>query len=142
MSKPQNGNTVKIHYTGRLADGTEFDSSKGREPLSFTIGGHQVIPGFENAVLGLEPGESVTVTIPPAEGYGESKEEMIAVIPSAQFPENIPIEVGTQFQIPMPDGRMIVAEITDIEGDNVTVDANHRLAGKDLIFDIELVEIV
>ncbi len=142
MAKPQHGNTVKIHYAGRLTDGTEFDSSHGREPLEFTIGASQVIAGFENAVLNLDPGEMVTVTIPPEEGYGHSREEMIAVIPSSQFPEHITIEVGNQFQIMLPDGRALTAAITDIEGDRVTVDANHHLAGKDLVFDIQLVEIV
>lgn len=142
MGKPQTGNTVKIHYTGRLLDGTQFDTSEGRDPLAFAIGAGQVIAGFETAVLDLEPGESVTVTIPAAEAYGELREEMIAVIPAAQFPENITVEVGSQFQIPLPDGRMMTAEITDIEGDNVTVNANHHLAGKDLVFDIALVEIV
>jgi peptidylprolyl isomerase len=141
MAKPQQGNTVKIHYTGRFLDGTEFDSSRGREPLAFEIGGGLVIPGFEKAVLDLEPGQSTNITIPPAEAYGEMREEMIAVVPSSQFPENITPEVGVMFQIALPDGKTLTAEITDIEGDNVTVNANHRLAGKDLVFDIELVEI-
>jgi peptidylprolyl isomerase len=141
MAKPQQGNTVKIHYTGRFLDGTEFDSSRGREPLAFEIGGGLVIPGFEKAVLDLEPGQSTNITIPPAEAYGEMREEMIAVVPSAQFPENITPEGGVMFQIALPDGKTLTAEITDIEGDNVTVNANHRLAGKDLVFDIELVEI-
>ena len=83
MAKPQQGNTVKIHYTGRFLDGTEFDSSRGREPLAFEIGGGLVIPGFEKAVLDLEPGQSTNITIPPAEAYGEMREEMIAVVPSA-----------------------------------------------------------
>lgn len=142
MAKPTQGNLVKIHYTGRLTDGSEFDSSRDREPLSFTVGSGQVIAGFENAVLELEPGESVTVSIPAGEGYGERREEMVATVSREQFPENIPVELGAQISIPTPDGRFMVAEITAIDGDNVTLDANHRLAGKELIFDIELVEIV
>ncbi|MCX6781329.1 MAG: peptidylprolyl isomerase [Candidatus Magasanikbacteria bacterium] len=142
MSKPQHGNTVKIHYTGRLSDGSEFDSSRDREPLSFTIGSHQVVPGFENAILDLKAGESITVTIPAAEAYGEKRPEMIATLEKSRFPENIPVELGIQFQIQAPDGTPMVAEITAIDGDMVTVDANHHLAGKDLTFDIQLVEIV
>lgn len=141
MAKPQNGNTVKIHYTGRLTDGSEFDSSKGREPLEFVVGSGQVIQGFETAVLDLEAGQSTTVTIPAVSAYGERREEMVATVSRAQFPEDIPVELGIQLQIPTPDGRAMVAEITAIDGDNVTIDANHHLAGKDLVFDIELVEI-
>ncbi|OGH60467.1 MAG: peptidylprolyl isomerase [Candidatus Magasanikbacteria bacterium RIFCSPHIGHO2_01_FULL_50_8] len=142
MPKPSNGDSVKIHYTGRLTDGTEFDSSHDRAPLEFVVGSGHVIPGFENAVLDLEPGQTVTVTIPAVDAYGVRREELVATVSHEQFPKNIPLEKDVQIQIPTPDGRTMVATITAIDGDAITLDANHHLAGKDLVFDIELVEIV
>lgn len=141
MSQPQSGNTVRVHYTGRLDDGSVFDSSKERDPLEFVVGSGMVIPGFDSAVLGLSVGESVTVTIPAADAYGEKREDMVAVVDRAQFPESIVPEVGVQLQIPEPSGRVLIVTITNIEGNEITLDANHHLAGKNLTFDIELLEV-
>lgn len=139
MAKPAAGNMVHVHYTGRLDDGTVFDSSRERDPLMFTIGSGQVIPGFENAITGMEVGEKREVRIPAAEAYGEAREDMVATLPKAQFPADV--AVGHQFQLSHPEGGMLRVTVKDIAEDTVTIDANHHLAGKDLIFDLELVKI-
>ncbi len=141
MAKPQHGNTVKIHYTGRLDDDSIFDTSRGRDPLEFTIGQGMVIPGFEEAVLQLEPGESITVNIPAEKAYGQRNEDMAATVTREQFPAHLTPEIGSQLQIPQPNGQSMIVTITDIQGDDITLDANHALAGKDLTFDIELVDV-
>ena len=131
------GDRVRVHYTGRLKDGTEFDSSRKREPLEFVVGSSQIIPGFSAAVEGREPGETITVTIPAKEAYGESDPDNIFVVPRAQVPDHIPLEPGTPLQL--SNGKeQIDVTITDVGPDEVTLDANHPLAGKDLIFDIEI----
>lgn len=142
MANLKDGNTVKVHYTGTLEDGSVFDSSVSREPLEFTIGQGQLIPGFEKAVLGLNVGESVKTNIPATEAYGEHKEEMTITVPSDQLPGDMDVEVGMQLQLNQPDGQAIPVAITKVEEDQVTLDANHPLAGKDLTFEIELVEVV
>lgn len=142
MPTPQPGNKVKIHYTGSLTDGTVFDSSREREPLEFTIGAGQVIPGFEEAILPLNPGESVTVVIPPEKAYGPRHEEMIVRLPKSQFPAHLAPAVGVKFQVPQEDGRLVLLTVTDMNDEEVTLDANHDLAGKELTFQIELVEIL
>lgn len=134
------GTTVRVHYRGTMQDGSEFDSSEGREPLQFTIGAAQVIPGFETAVAELAPGESATVTLPAADAYGEYHEEAIEVVPFTAFTEE-PYE-GAMVQLLGPNGEQLAATITGIEDDKVTLDFNHPLAGKDLTFEIELVEVV
>lgn len=134
------GETVNVHYKGTLNDGTVFDSSEGREPLQFEAGSGMVIPGFDNAVVGMEVGDSKTVNIPSAEAYGPRNEEMIVKVPRKEIPENIPLQVGGM--LTMHNGQqeipVIIADVTDTE---VTVDANHTLAGKDLTFEISLVSI-
>ena len=141
MAQAKSGDTVRVHYTGRLEDGTVFDSSEGREPLEFVLGARQVIPGFEDAVDGLNPGDERTVTIPPDQAYGPRREEMTLVVDRDQFPEEVQPEVGQQLQMSQ-DGQVAIVTVTEVSDREVTLDANHPLAGKDLTFDVQLVEIV
>ena len=134
------GKTVRIHYTGTLNDGTQFDSSAGRDPLEFETGSGMVIPGFDSAVRDMLVGTKKTVTIPAAEAYGEAREEMIGDLPKDRFPPEMELTLGMQLQMMGPQGPLtiIVKAITD---EFVTIDANHPMAGKDLTFELELVEI-
>lgn len=142
MSAAKSGDTVQVHYTGTLEDGSEFDSSRKRnEPLEFTLGQGQMIPGFEKAVDGMEVGDSKKVNIPSQEAYGEKKQEMIMEVSKDDFPPNITPEVGQQLAV-NTQGKQVPVIITEMSDDKVTLDANHPLAGKDLTFDIELVKIV
>lgn len=141
MTQAKQGDTVKIHYTGTLNDGTVFDSSEGRDPLSFTIGSGQVIPGFEEAVIGMAENEKKNVTIPPEKAYGARNEEMVINVPRSQVPPDISPETGQRLQMQGPNEQVIIVEITEVNDDSITLDANPPLAGKDLTFDIELVEI-
>jgi len=136
------GNTVRVHYTGRLSDGTIFDTSVGREPLEFTIGEGRLIPGFEKAVIGMKTGEVKTVVLSPDEAYGPYLEELTADVDISQFPPHIKPEVGLHLQIKQDNGSFVDVMITRITGTTVTLDANHPLAGKELTFDIELLEIL
>jgi FKBP-type peptidyl-prolyl cis-trans isomerase 2 len=135
------GKTVRIHYTGTLNDGTQFDSSAGRDPLEFETGSGMVIPGFDSAVRDMLVGGKKTVTIPAAEAYGEAREEMIGDLPKDRFPPDMQLAVGMPLQMMSPQGPLgvVVKAITD---EFVTIDANHPLAGKDLTFELELVEVV
>ncbi len=142
MAKAKLGDTVKVHYTGKLDDGVEFDSSSGREPLKFTLGSKQVIEGFEKGVIGMEVNETKTLTVPSEEAYGPYHKELALDIPVEQFPPHIQPEVGQQLQLTQPDGQPINVMVTQVTETTVTLDANHPLAGKDLTFDIQLVEIV
>jgi peptidylprolyl isomerase len=134
------GDTVKVHYKGTLNDGTVFDSSEGREPIEFEVGAGQVIPGFEDAVSGLEVGQSKTVTIPASEAYGEHDEAGVTKIPVDKFPEKP--EVGYMVELSAPDGSRRPATITEVDDEFATLDLNHPLAGQDLTFEITLVEVV
>jgi peptidylprolyl isomerase len=142
MAQAKPGDTVKVHYTGKLEDGTVFDTSTDSDPLQFTIGDGQIIPGFEQAVVGMNSGESKTIKVPVDEAYGPHREEMVLVVDRNQLPADLIPEVGQQLQNRQPDGQTIVVTVTDVSESSVTVDANHPLAGKDLTFDIQLVEIV
>ncbi len=142
MTQAKNGDTVKVHYTGKLDNGNVFDTSENREPLEFTLGEGQVIPGFENAVVGMQPGESKTTAIPAEEAYGEHHEEMVIQVPRDQFPPDVQPEVGQQLQVRQQNGQSFVVNVTDVSDDTVTLDANHPLAGENLTFDISLVEII
>jgi peptidylprolyl isomerase len=142
MPQAKKGDNVRVHYTGKLTDGTIFDSSLQRDPLEFVVGGGMVIAGFDDGVTGLEIGESRTVTIPPERGYGARREDMIIVIPREQFPSHLSPNLGDKYQVPDPSGRLSVLTVNDITDENITLDANHELAGKDLIFEIELIEII
>ena len=141
MEQAQVGNTVKVHYTGRLVNGTEFDSSRDQSPLEFTIGSGQIIPGFEDALLGMSPGQSKTINIDAKDAYGPHREEMVMVVDRQSFPANIDPQVGQELQVRQAEQSLEVV-VTQVSDEEVTLDANHPLAGQDLIFDIELVEIV
>lgn len=141
MLQAKQNDTVKVHYTGKLDDGTVFDSSVGREPLEFTLGEGRVIPGFEDAVFGMETGDTKTVIIPAADAYGDYEAGLAQVVPHASFPPNIQPEVGQRLQVQNQAGQTMVVTITAIGDNGVTLDGNHPLAGKDLTFDIELVAI-
>lgn len=143
LSKVKEGDTVKVHYTGKLDDGSVFDTSREREePLEFTLGQGQLIPGFEKAVEGMNIGDSTTVEIPTDEAYGERRDDLELEISRDELPDNIEPEVGMQLQMQQQEnGRAIPVQITEVNDDTVKLDANHPLAGKDLTFDIELVEI-
>jgi len=142
MAQAQHGDTVKIHYTGTLQDGTVFDSSEGHDPLEFTLGDGQVIVGFEEAVTGMRSGEKKQVNIPADKAYGQRNEEMILQAPRDQVPPDIEPEVGQQLQMGGPNGETVVVRVTEVTDEHITLDANPPLAGKDLTFDIELVTIV
>lgn len=141
MQQAKKGDTVKIHYHGKLTDGTTFDSSKGREPLEFEIGIGMVIPGFDNGVMGMSVGEKKTINIPAVDAYGEKNPDMIMDFPKAQFPPDLIPEVGLQLTMSNNTGQQFPVTIVEVKEDSVTLDANHQLAGKELIFDLELVEI-
>jgi len=142
MEKANIGDTVRVHYMGKLEDGTVFDTTVARDPIEFTIGEGQVIPGFEQAVIGMEPGQSQTVRIPAGKAFGSYQDEMVQMVHPDQLPEDVRPEVGQQLEIPKQDGQNFVVRVTDISESAVTLDANHPLAGKDLIFSLRLVEIL
>ncbi|HBS50994.1 MAG TPA: peptidylprolyl isomerase [Rhodobacteraceae bacterium] len=141
MSQVKNGDTVKIHYTGTLTDGQTFDSSEGRDPLEFTVGSGQIIGGLDAAMPGMEVGEKKQVQVPCDEAYGQVNPEMRQDIPRSNIPDEIPLEEGIQLQMQSPDGQVMPVTVVEVKDDAVTLDANHPLAGKDLVFDVELVEI-
>ncbi|MEW4491021.1 peptidylprolyl isomerase [Thalassoglobus sp. JC818] len=142
MSAARSGDTVRIHYDGKLEDGTQFDSSEGRDPLEFTLGGGQVIPGFDKAVEGMSVGDKKSVTIPPDEAYGPRNDKLIQDVPKSKLPDEITPAVGMQLQSLNEAGQVIRVSVTEVTDDSITIDGNHPLAGKPLEFDIELVEIV
>jgi peptidylprolyl isomerase len=141
MSQAKQGDTVKIHYTGTLDDGTRFDSSEGRDPLEFTIGSGQVIPGFDKAVQGMTVGDNKSVNIAAQDAYGPRHEQMVQQVPKTALPEDLEPKPGMALQARGEDGKVINLTVTDVGDDDITVDGNHPLAGRDLNFDIELVEI-
>ena len=142
MQQVKNGDVVKVHYTGKLTDGEQFDSSKGREPLEFIVGAGQMIKGFDKAMPGMSVGEKKTISIAPEDAYGEKNEEAIIEFPRENVPVDMPLEVGMKLELRSENGEPIPVTIDDIREDIVVLDANHSLAGKELVFDIELVEIV
>ena len=141
MSQAKAGDTVKIHYTGTLDDGTQFDSSAGRDPLEFELGSGQVIPGFEKAVEGMAVGDTKKVNIPAEDAYGPRHDQMIQEVPRSALPDDIEPQVGMGLQARRPDGAMLDLTITEVGEESITVDGNHPLAGQALNFDLELVEI-
>ncbi|MFA7382786.1 MAG: FKBP-type peptidyl-prolyl cis-trans isomerase [Desulfurivibrionaceae bacterium] len=141
MSQAKKGDSVNIHYTGTLDDGTVFDSSAGRDPLAFTLGSGEVIAGFDEAVLGMCIGDRKKVTIPAHKAYGEKNEEMIIEVPLAQVPPDLDPEVGQKLQMGGPNGELVVVTVVGVTEDVVVLDANPPLAGKDLTFELELVAI-
>jgi FKBP-type peptidyl-prolyl cis-trans isomerase 2 len=126
---------------GKLDDGTVFDTTMTHEPVEFTIGSRQVIPGFEQAVIGLEPGESVTVRVPALKAFGAYRPEMVQSVHPSQLPDGMEPEVGQQLQIPRSDGQPFLVRVTEVSDASITLDANHPLAGQDLTFNVRLVEI-
>lgn len=141
MAPVKDGDTVKIHYTGKLQDGTVFDTSEGREPLSFTIGSGQVIPGFEDAVMGMVEKETKNVRIPVDRAYGPRNEELMINVPRNQVPADIHPEEGQRLQIQGPGNQPVLVVVKEVTDECIVLDANPPLAGEDLIFDIELLEI-
>jgi peptidylprolyl isomerase len=135
------GDTVKVHYTGRLVDGTQFDSSRGAEPLEVTLGHGETIPGFENAIVGMVPGEQKSVTIACDEAYGERNEAMTQTLPRAAIPDDIDLEVGLVLSARSPEGQTVSFSVAQFDDEEVIVDGNHPLAGQDLVFDLELVTV-
>ena len=142
MTQAKNGDTVKIHYTGRLQDGTVFDSSSNRDPLKFNIGSGQVIPGFEEAVTGMTVGEKKTAQVPCDKAYGKRNPSLVMTVDRQHVPAEIDPEVGQRLQVGGPGGELLAVTVIEVNDANITLDANPPLAGEDLTFDIELVEIV
>ncbi|MCW8882858.1 MAG: peptidylprolyl isomerase [Sedimenticola sp.] len=141
MSSPQLGQTVKVHYTGTLEDGTQFDSSAGREPLEFTLGQGQVIPGFEQALEQMTVGETKTINIPADQAYGPHQPELVQKVEREQIPAEIELALGVQLQAQGPDGQVFRLVVVELDETSATLDGNHPLAGKALTFELELVEI-
>ena len=141
MSLVKENNTVKVHYTGKLADGQVFDSSEGKEPIEFTLGQGQLIPGFEKGLIDMKLNEKKTINIPKGEAYGDSREDLIQEVQKSELPEEIKPEVGMGLVSKSQDGREMNLVIAEVKEDSIVVDGNHPLAGKDLIFDLEVVEI-
>ncbi len=141
MSQAKAGSSVKIHYTGTLDDGTQFDSSAGRDPLAFELGSGQVIPGFDKAVDGMTVGDSKTVNIPAEDAYGPHQPAMVQDVPKNALPDDLEPAEGMGLQAQGPDGQLVNLVITEVKEESITVDGNHPLAGKALNFDIELVSI-
>jgi len=141
LATAKTGDTVRVHYTGSLTDGTVFDSSREREPLSFQVGAGQVIPGFNDAVEGMEVGDKIDVTVESKDAYGDYREDFVINVNPTDIPDEIDPEVGMDLQLHQEDGGAIPVKITEVTDDAVTLDANHPLAGKDLKFEIELVGI-
>lgn len=141
MSVATKGKPVKVHYTGRLTDGTVFDSSSNREPLGFVLGDGNMIKGFDAAVYGMAIGEMKSVTIPSVEAYGEKREEMMLDIPLEQVPADIKPEIGMELSLQNQAGQPVPVKVVHVDEEKIVLDANHPLAGEDLIFDITLVEI-
>jgi len=141
MQQVKNGDTVKVHYHGKLTDGTTFDSSEGRKPLEFEVGSGSVIPGFNNGVLGMSVGDKKTVNIAAEEAYGIVEEDRVMEFPIDRFPPDLKPEVGMTLTMSDGNGQQFPVVIAGVQDDVVVLDANHPLAGKDLVFDIELMEI-
>ena len=141
MSEAKNGDTVLVHYKGTLKDGSVFDESTGREPLQFQLGASQVIPGFENSVIGMSPGESTKVELSVDDAYGPRRDELIVSVPRTDLPENIDPQVGQSLEVRLPDGGTLPVKVTEASESEITLDGNHPLAGEDLTFELTLVEI-
>lgn len=141
MQQVKQGDKVKVHYHGKLTDGTTFDSSEGREPLEFEVGSGAVIPGFDNGVMGMNVGDKKTINIPADEAYGQRHEELVMEFPKDRFPEDMVPEPGMQLMMNNGAGQQFPVIIVEVKDDAVILDANHHLAGQDLVFDIQLMDI-
>jgi peptidylprolyl isomerase len=142
MSNVVNGNTIKVHYTGKLEDGTVFDSSENREPLEFIVGSGQVIAGFDGAVIDMSIGDKKTVEIAPEQAYGQYMNELVIQVPIDKFSPDAKPNIGDRYNLQQPEGNTVQVSVVDVKDELVSLDANHPLAGKVLVFDLELVEIV
>lgn len=142
MAQAKNGDSVRVHYTGKFADGEVFDSSVGKDTLQFVIGAGQLIVGFDRAVVGMQPGEAKTVTFGPEEGYGVLQENLVFVVERHTLPAQLNPEVGQRYQIRQGDGSPLAVTVIAVSPESITLDGNHALAGKDLTFEIQLVEIL
>lgn len=141
MAEAKAGDTVKVHYRGELSDGTVFDQSTGRDPLEFTLGSGQVIPGFDKAITGMTAGEKKTVNIPAVDAYGPHREEQILTLKRDQLPPGVDVEVGQAVELTDDRGQSWPVRVAEVTPDTITLDANHELAGEDLTFHLELVSI-
>lgn len=141
MTQAKSGDTVRIHYTGTLLDGSTFDSSEGRDPLEFVVGSGQIIPGLDAAIPGLAVGDKKEVNVPCQEAYGPINPEMRQAIPREGIPDEVPLEIGIQLQMQSPEGQVLPVTVVEMDEATVTLDANHPLAGQDLIFNIEVTSI-
>lgn len=141
MTQVKSGDTVRVHYTGTLTDGQTFDSSEGRDPLEFTVGSGQIIPGLDAAVEGMAVGDKKTVDVPVDQAYGQPDPNAQQAVPRTDIPEDIPLDLGTQLQVQTPEGQVMPVTVVEVTEEQVTLDANHPLAGKDLTFAIEVVDI-
>ncbi len=142
MTQAESGDTVKVRYTGKLDDGSVFDASGNRDPLRVVIGDNRVIPAFEQAIIGMQPGESKTIKIPADEAFGPYRKELVRTVERSIFPADLEPKVGQRLNTTNVAGRSVAVTVTEISESDVTIDANHILAGEDLIFDIELIEII
>jgi len=142
MQAVKNGDKVRVHYHGRLTNGTTFDSSEGRDPLEFEVGAGMVIKGFDNGVVDMKVGEKKTLNIPVEEAYGPKNDELIMDFPKENIPADLNPQVGMELQMSNPQGQVFPVKVAAISSEFITLDANHPLAGEPLVFDIELVEIV
>ena len=142
MEIAKKGDLVKVHYTGKLTNGEQFDSSTGREPLEFTVGAGQMIKGFDAAMPGMSVGEKKTINILPGDAYGEKDEQAIIEFPIANIPVDMKLDIGMQLQLSNEAGQPFPVTVVEIKDDVVLLDGNHHLAGKELVFDIELMEIM
>jgi FKBP-type peptidyl-prolyl cis-trans isomerase 2 len=141
MNKAKKGDVVKVHYKGTLNTGEQFDSSEGREPLEFTVGAGQMIAGFDRAIPGMAVGDKKTITIAPSDAYGEKKEDALIEFPKANIPGDMNLQPGMKLQLRNQAGQPVPVTVAEVKDDIVILDANHELAGKELIFDIELINI-
>ncbi|MFD1194547.1 peptidylprolyl isomerase [Seohaeicola saemankumensis] len=141
MTQVKPGDTVRIHYTGTLSDGSTFDSSEGRDPLEFVVGSGQIIPGLDTALSGMSIGDKKVVEVPADEAYGQPDPNARQAVPRAEIPDHIPLDLGTQLQVQTPQGQAMPVTVVEVTETEVTLDANHPLAGRDLTFAIELVAI-
>jgi len=141
MSQASAGNKIAIHYTGTLADGSVFDSSEGRDPLSFTMGEGQIIPGLETALDGMAEGEEKTVTVPADDAYGQKNPQAMQRVPRSSVPDGVPLDLGTQLQLQTPEGQAMPVTVAEVTESEVVLDANHPLAGKDLTFAVKVVSV-
>ncbi|MBN1825224.1 MAG: peptidylprolyl isomerase [Candidatus Eisenbacteria bacterium] len=141
MSEAKTGDLVRVHYTGKLEDGTVFDSSEGGEPLEFTLGEGRIIPGVEEAVIGMRAGDAKTVHVTPEKGYGPHVEELLFRVSKDRLPRGMDPEVGQRYELTQEGGAKALVTVTEVDGEDVVLDGNHPLAGKTMVFDLEMVSI-